>query len=143
MIKESEEVKEKIFDILNSNDAMMIASTGGKYTPWILGVYFTQKELELFILLETHGKTMSNLKINKNIAVSISRNDAMQDFLQGYGEAVLLDDSEEPAVREMILKKMPWFQTFTPVTPVKIVISEFFVTSLNKGWFPAKHYEMN
>lgn len=143
MTKEKEEVKEKIAEILKSNDAMNISTTGGKYSPWILGVYFVSEELTLYVLLETEGKSMANLKINNNVAISISKNDAMQDFLQGYGKAVILDSSKEPEVREMILAKMPWFQTFTPVTPVRIEIKEYFVSSLSKGWFPAKRYELN
>ncbi|MBV6477854.1 MAG: hypothetical protein HGGPFJEG_00599 [Ignavibacteria bacterium] len=141
MTKENELIKNKITEILSSNDAMTIATTGGNYSPWILGVYFASNELTLYVLLETHGKSMANLKTNKNVAVCISKNDAMQDFLQGHGEAVILDDSKEPEVRAMILEKMPWFQTFTPVTPIRINIKDFFVSSLNNGWFPAKHFE--
>lgn len=143
MTKETEEVKNKISEILNSNDAMTIASTGDKYSPWILGVYFASNELSAYVLLETDGKTMANLKINNKVAICISKNDAMQDFLQGYGEAVILDPSKESEVRQMILDKMPWFQTFTPVTPVRLDVKEYFVSSLNKGWFPAKRYELS
>ena len=141
MSKEKEEIRNKISEILNSNDAMTIASTGGKFSPWILGVYFASSELSVFVLLESDGKTLANLRINKNVAICISKNDAMQDFMQGYGEAEILDLSKEPEVRQMILNKMPWFQTFTPVTPVRIDVHEYFVSSLSKGWFPAKRYE--
>lgn len=142
MNKESGEIKEKILEIFNSNDAMTLATTGSEYSPWVLGVYFVNKELSVYLLLETEGKTMANLKVNNKVAICISKNDAMQDFLQGYGEAFVLDDDEEDNVRKMLLKKMPWFQTFTPISPVKININEFFVSSLNKGWFPAKQYEL-
>jgi hypothetical protein len=49
-----------------------------------------------------------------------------------------MDVTEDKFVRDLILEKMPSFQTFTPVTPVRIDIEKFFVTSLEKGWFPAK-----
>jgi succinate dehydrogenase/fumarate reductase-like Fe-S protein len=65
----------------------------------------------------------------------------MQDFLQAQGEVEILPDSEEPAVRKLIVDKMPWFQTYTPVSPVRIRVKKYFITSLEKGWFPAKVLE--
>jgi uncharacterized pyridoxamine 5'-phosphate oxidase family protein len=139
-IKQQAEVKEKILEILKSYDAIMVATTGGEYSPWILGAYFGYDDLKIYLLLETHGKSFGNISINNKVAISISKNDAMQDFLQGYGEAVTLDVSEDKFVRDLILKKMPSFQTFTPVTPIRVDIKNFFVTSLKSGWFPAKEY---
>ncbi len=135
------EVKDKILEILKGNDAIMVATTGGEYSPWILGAYFASKDIDIYLLLETHGKTMANLKKNLSVAISISKNDAMQDFLQAIGDAEILPDSEEPEVRKLILDKMPWFQTFTPVTPVRVRVKKYFVTSLQNGWFPAKVLE--
>ena len=132
------DVKQKILDILDSYEAIMVATTGGELSPWILGAYFGHEDLKIYLLLETHGKSFGNLKLNKSVAISISRNDAMQDFLQASGKAVIMDVSEDKFVRDLILKKMPSFQTYTPVTPVKIEIEKFFVTSLERGWFPAK-----
>ncbi len=138
---QQDEVKEKALEILKSNDAIMIATTGGEYSPWILGAYYASNGLEIYLLVERHGKSFSNIKKNNKIAISISKNDAMQDFIQGSGNAVIMDESEESRVREMILEKMPWFQTFTPVMPVKLEIKKFFISSLQNGWFPAKVLE--
>ena len=92
MVKtEDPEVKEKILEILKGNDAVVIATTGGENSPWILGAYFASEDLKIFVLLETNGKSNSNIKINKNVAISISRNDAMQDFIQASAEAVILN----------------------------------------------------
>ncbi|MDQ3019698.1 MAG: pyridoxamine 5'-phosphate oxidase family protein [Bacteroidota bacterium] len=136
------EVKEKILEILKSYDAIMVATTGGEYSPWILGAYFGYDDLKIYLLLETHGKSFANIQINNNVAISISKNDAMQDFLQGSGEAVILDVSEDKLARDLILEKMPSFQTYTPVTPVRIDVKKFFVTSLQNSWFPAKVLEV-
>ncbi|MBS1552208.1 MAG: pyridoxamine 5'-phosphate oxidase family protein [Bacteroidetes bacterium] len=138
VIELQEEIREKILELYKNNNAVMLATAGGEYSPWILGAYFASSELDLYLLLETHGKTMANIIKNKNIALSISQNDAMQDFLQAKGEAEIMDDSKEPEVRKMILDKMPWFQTFTPVKPVRIKLSKIFVSSLQNSWFPAK-----
>lgn len=142
VLEETNEVKEKVLEILKSYDAIMVATTGGEYSPWILGAYFASDDLKIYLLLETHGKSFGNIKINSDVAISISKNDAMQDFLQAQGEAVILDVSEDKFVRDMILEKMPWFQTFTPVTPVRIDVKKFFVTSLQSQWFPAKVLEV-
>ena len=134
------EVKEKILEIFSSNDALTIATTGGEYSPWIIGAYFASSDLEIYMFLDTLGKTMSNIKSNKNVAISISKNDAMQDFLQASGEIVLLEESEEAKVRNLLTEKMPWFKTYTPVTPVRMDIKKVFVSSFKDQWFPAKVY---
>ena len=141
MTEAQTEVKDRILEILKNNDAIMIASTGGEYSPWILGAYFASKDIDIYVLLETHGKTFANLKENSKVSVSISKNDAMQDFLQAQAEVEILPDSDEPEVRKLIVDKMSWFQTFTPVSPVRIRVKKYFVTSLQKGWFPAKVLE--
>ncbi|MBK6504341.1 MAG: pyridoxamine 5'-phosphate oxidase family protein [Ignavibacteria bacterium] len=141
MTEAQTEVKDRILEILKNNDAIMIASTGGEYSPWILGAYFASKDIDIYVLLETHGKTFANLKENSKVAVSISKNDAMQDFLQAQAEVEVLPDTDEPEVRKLIVDKMPWFQTYTPVSPVRIRVKKYFVTSLQKGWFPAKVLE--
>lgn len=141
MTEAQTEVKDRILEILKNNDAIMIASTGGEYSPWILGAYFASKDIDIYVLLETHGKTFANLKENTKVAISISKNDAMQDFLQAQAEVEILPDTDEPEVRKLIVDKMPWFQTYTPVSPVRLRVKKYFVTSLQKGWFPAKVLE--
>lgn len=141
VLEQKAEVREKALEILKTYDAIMVSTTGGEYSPWILGAYFGHIDLKIYLLLETNGKSLSNIKINNRVAISISKNDAMQDFLQGYGEAIVMDESEDKFARDLILEKIPSFQTFTPVTPVRIEIKKFFVTSLHKGWFPAKVLE--
>ena len=137
------EVKEKILKIFLENDAVSLATTGGENSPWVAGAYFATDDLKIYLLLETHGKSFANIKTNNNVAVCISKNDAMKDFLQASGEAVILSDSEETGVREIFLKKMPWFKTFTPVTPVRLEIKKFYVSSLESSWFPAKELEVS
>jgi len=136
-----EVIKEKILGIFKDNTAISIASTGGEYSPWILGAYFASDGLDIYCFLETAGKSYRNIFLNKNIAISISKNDAMQDFLQGKGTIEMLSNEEDDKVRSMIVAKMPEFKTYTPVAPCKITISKFFVTSLQSGWFPAKVLE--
>ncbi len=136
------EIEEKILKIFSENDAVILSTTGGEHSPWAAGAYFASEDLKIFLLLETHGKSFANVKVNNNVAICISKNDAMKDFLQASGKAVILSDAEEPEVRDRILKKLPWFKTFTPVTPVRLDIAKFYVSSLENSWFPAKELEV-
>ncbi len=135
------EVELKIKEILESNNAIMLATTGTDYSPWILGAYFVNKGLDIYLLLEKGGKSFANIKQNKNVAFSVSQNDATKDFLQGKAVVEILPDEKEAEIRAMLVEKMPWYQTFVPMVPVKIVSSKLFVTSLQNGWFPAKVLE--
>ena len=135
------EVELKIKEILKENNAIMLATTGTDYSPWILGAYFVSKGLDIYLLLEKGGKSFANIKQNKNVAFSVSQNDATKDFLQGKAVVEILPDEKDAEIRAMLVEKMPWYQTFVPMVPVKIVSSKLFVTSLQNGWFPAKVLE--
>ena len=140
-MQDNKEVETRVKEIFEENNAIMLATTGGDYSPWILGAYFVNDGLSLYLLLEKGGKSYANIEKNKNVAYSISQNDATKDFLQGQAVVTVLPDEEESRVREMLVKKMPWYQTFVPMIPVKINSSKIFATSLAKGWFPAKVLE--
>ena len=137
----SNEVESKINEVMEGNNAIMLATTGTDYSPWILGAYYVSKGIDIYLLVEKGGKSFANIEKNKNVAYSISQNDATKDFLQGKAVVEILPESEEARVREMLVEKMPWYQTFVPMIPVKIVSSKIFVTSLENGWFPAKVLE--
>lgn len=135
------ELEAKIFEVFESNNAIMLATTGTDYSPWILGAYYVSDGLDIFLLVEEGGKSFANITANKNVAYSISQNDATKDFIQGKAVVKVLPAEEEQKVRDMLLKKMPWYQTFVPMVPIKIESSKIFVTSLQNGWFPAKVLE--
>jgi nitroimidazol reductase NimA-like FMN-containing flavoprotein (pyridoxamine 5'-phosphate oxidase superfamily) len=133
-----EEVKSVIRDLLQSHNSLTLASTGGEYSPWILSVYFATEGDDIYFFLETAGKTYQNIQKEKKVAIAISDNDASKDFLQAYGEVEILSQSESDKVRQLILSKMPWFMTYTPVVPIRLKIKKYFVSSLSRNWFPAK-----
>ncbi len=135
------EIKSAILDILSQNNAISLATTGGEYSPWILGAYFASDDLSIYLMLEKSGKTLANLKANPKGALMISQNDAMKDFLQAQFEAVFLPDSDEAKVRQMLVAKMPWYQTYTPCAPVRLDVQKWFVSSFARQWFPAKVLE--
>ncbi|MCS7014229.1 MAG: pyridoxamine 5'-phosphate oxidase family protein [Chloroherpetonaceae bacterium] len=135
------EIKQVILDILQSNNAITIATTGGEYSPWVLGAYFASNDLTIYLMLEVAGKTMANLRKNQSVAIQISQNDAMKDFLQAYGTATVLPESEREKVMGMLQTKMPWYQLYTPCLPVRLDMKKWFVTSLSRQWLPARVLE--
>lgn len=136
-----DEVMARAALVLASNDAIQLATAGGPVSPWVLGAYFVADGADLYLFLETSGKSARNVVASPEVAFLVSRNDAQQDFVQGRGKAILLPPDEEPAVRARLVAKMPWFQTYTPVLPVRIEIAELYVSSLSAGWFPAKRWQ--
>jgi len=144
----------KVFD---ENNAVQLATLGGAWSPWILGAYFARgsaslggaqddakeatkpelADLDLVLMVERNGKTMSNLIVDPRVAFSVSKNDATLDFIQGSGRATVLEAAEEPQVMEALSRKMPWYRLYTPCLPVRIRVDELFVTSFELGWMPA------
>lgn len=137
-------IRERAHACLDHNNAIVIASTGGPESPWVLGAYFVRDGDDLLLFLETKGKTLANLVAHPELAFLVSENDAMKDFVQGAGVAELLDESEHAMVMERLVGKMPWFALYAPCTPVRIHPKRLHVSSLAAGWFPAKvlHYEV-
>jgi hypothetical protein len=127
--------------ITHENNAIQIATLGGPWSPWILGAYFTAETaggFDILVMVEKHGKSMKNLRVDKRIAFTINSGDATKDFMQGAGIAEVLDDAEAPAMVAALTKKMPWYQLYTPCAPVRIRVTEAFVTSFARGWLPAR-----
>ena len=137
-VPDADAVLARATTIFEANNAVQLATTGGIHSPWVAGAYFTQEGTDLFILLEASGKSLENIRSNPSVAFSVSQNDAMKDFLQGNGTAHVLTAEEEPAVRARLVAKMAWYQTYTPVVPVRIQSTELYVSSLASGWFPAR-----
>lgn len=132
------EVLERAQQIYAENNAITMATTGGRYSPWVLGAYFVHDGADVYLMVEKTGKTIENLRANARVAFSVSQNDAMKDFLQGVADAVILSDDEYDAVMARLKGKMPWYQLYTPCAPVRLETRELFVSSLSSGWFPAK-----
>jgi general stress protein 26 len=131
-------IRQVILDVLAQNNAITLATTGGEYSPWLLTAYFTSDDLTIYLMLETSGKTMANLKRNSEAALLISQNDAMKDFLQAQCDVVLLPDTETERVMTMLKTKMPWYQLYTPCVAARLDVKKWFVSSFSRQWFPAK-----
>lgn len=130
--------------IIAQHNSLQLATTGGPHTPWVAGVYFAEYPgdgLSLGFFLEQSGKSLANVRADSRVAFSISANDAQADFLQGSGRIELLPEADERLVRGWLTAKMPWYQTYTPVCPVRLKVEALYVSSFSRGWFPAKKLE--
>lgn len=63
------EVEAKIKEILEGNNAIMLATTGSDYSPWILGAYYVSSGLDIYLLLEKGGKSFANIMQNKKCCI--------------------------------------------------------------------------
>jgi nitroimidazol reductase NimA-like FMN-containing flavoprotein (pyridoxamine 5'-phosphate oxidase superfamily) len=124
--------------VFTANDAVSLATSGGRVSPWVLGAYFAADGNDLVLFLEQSGKSIANVRANPNVAFLVSKNDAQQDFVQGSAVARMLPPAEEEAVFAKLAAKMPWFRNYTPVVPVRLEVTELVVSSFAKGWFPGK-----
>lgn len=133
------EVVERARQVFDDNPAIQVATLGGAWSPWILGAYFARApralwrggglaDLDLVLMVERHGKSMANLLADPRVAFSVSKNDAAQDFIQGSGQAELLDD--DAPVMAALVEKMPWYRLYTPCRPVRIAVRELLVTPM-------------
>ncbi|HEY4223359.1 MAG TPA: pyridoxamine 5'-phosphate oxidase family protein [Myxococcota bacterium] len=137
------EVLEKALATFTVNNAMTLATSGepgADYSPWVLGTYFANEGPDLYLFLETGGKSIKNVEKNNRVAFSVSENDAMKDFVQGRGVLQLLSAGEYESVMRRMTSKMAWYKLYTPSTPVKLVTHELFVSSFASQWFPAKRW---
>lgn len=132
------DVQAVIQQLLTEHNALTLATTGGEFSPWVLGVYFAAEGLTPYLVLEQAGKTMQNVKKDPRVALLISSNDASKDFVQASARLTLLPDSELPRVMGLLTAKMPWFKTYTPTTAVRLDVTRWHVSSLSRGWFPAR-----
>ena len=134
----AEQVLAKGMAVLDSRNSLVIASTGGPQSPWVLSVYFARTDAGLVLFLEESGKTLANVRAHAQVAFMSATEDATQDFVQGAAVATLLPEAEADAVRAALLARMPWYQTYTPVVPVLLQPTRMHVASFASGWFPAK-----
>ena len=124
--------------VLACHNAISLASAGGEFSPWVLGAYFAHQDGALYLGLENSGKTMRNLLANPRVAFLVTSGDAQQDFVQGQGKITLLTSEQAAAAEARIKAKMPWYQTYTPTTFVRLDVNRFWVSSFARQWFPAK-----
>ena len=127
-------------DFLAKNKTLRIATAGGPVSPWIAGAFFSEDGLfRLRLVLETHGKTMTNIRADDRVAVIVA-DDPYGFFLQGEGRVRVVDGQEEADVRTALRQKAPEVAPLldAPIRAVHVEIGRWFATDVTRGWLPAK-----
>ena len=127
-------------DFLARNKTLRLATAGGPVSPWIAGAFFSESGLfRLRLVLETHGKTMKNIRADDRVAVIVA-DDPYGLFLQGEGTARVVEGEADADVRAALRGKAPEVEPLlgAPIVAVHVEISRWFVTDVTRGWLPAK-----
>lgn len=127
-------------DFLAKNKTLRIATAGGPVSPWIAGAFFREDGLfRLQLVLETNGKTMTNIRADDRVAVIVA-DDPFGFFLQGEGRVRIVEGDAEAAVRSALREKAPEVAPLlgAPIRAVHVEISRWFATDVTRGWLPAR-----
>jgi hypothetical protein len=134
-------VQSKVRELLDTHKTMFL-STAANDRPWVAGTFFTDSDIfNLTLLLETTGRTLSNIKANPNVAIVISSGSAFAPFLQGEADALLLAGEDElEATKNALRTKAPEVEPLLqyPGAPVRLLIRRWRVTDVMMGWIPGK-----
>ena len=139
-MNETPSLEQLALDFLAENATLRIATAGGPVSPWIAGAFFSESGLfRLRLVLETHGKTMKNIRADDRVAVIVA-DDPYGLFLQGEGTARVVEGQQDADVRAALLQKDPRVGPLldAPIQAVHVEITRWFVTDVSRGWLPAK-----
>lgn len=98
--------------VLASHPEMYLA-TAADNKPWVSGVFFAETStFELVLILETHGRTLTAIRSNPQVAVIVSTGQPYEPFLQGAASVEILGSAEAADVRPALLAKVPQSEPF-------------------------------
>jgi nitroimidazol reductase NimA-like FMN-containing flavoprotein (pyridoxamine 5'-phosphate oxidase superfamily) len=119
----------------------MFLSTSADDRPWVAGVYFAESDpFHLTLVLEAAGRSLANIRANPNIAVTISSSSPFDLYLQGEGDAELLDNDEQlEAAKTAVRAKAPEIELLKfRAAAVRLTIRHWRATDVTIGWRPGK-----
>ncbi len=139
MIQDKTLIEEKVAEVLQENTVMNMATQGDR-GPWSATVYFVEEGFDLLCLVESRGRSMSNLNRNHRVAFSMNRQ-TPDRFLQGSGTAYVIGPpAENPALFDVMCGKQPQLRDFVATIPglviVRIVSERLALSDLPAGIFP-------
>jgi hypothetical protein len=92
------------------------------------------------VILEAHGKTMTNILADERVAVMVADNAPYSLFAQGEGRARIVEGEAATKAKAELLAKNPEMAPFFgfPLRHVSLEISRWLLTDVPNGWIPAK-----
>ena len=138
---EEQTIATRLGEVLRSVGTLTISSCRDD-VPWAAGGYFAEDGLfTLGMILETHGTTMTNIRENPCVAVSITTGNPYEPFAQGIADVeVLSDEAVIAAVHAALGTKSPEIEPLLgiPVETVRLHVRTWKVSDIPNGWLPAK-----
>jgi general stress protein 26 len=135
-----DEVKNTVRELLATNKTMFL-STSANDRPWVAGVYFAESDpFHLTLILETAGRSLANIRANPNVAVIVSARSPFDVYLQGEGNAEVLDNDELlQAAKQAVRAKAPEIELLKfRAAAVRLTIRHWRATDVMIGWRPGK-----
>ena len=127
-------------ELLATNKTLVL-STSASDRPWIAGVYFAESDpFHLTLILETAGRSLANIRVNPNVAVTVSLRSPFELYLQGEGDAEVLDtDAQLAAAKDAVQAKAPEIELLKfQAVAVRLTIRHWRATDVMIGWRPGK-----
>jgi hypothetical protein len=107
----------------------------------VAGVYYAESDpFHLTLILEAAGRSLANIRANPYVAVSLSSRSPFDVFLQGEGDAEMLDNVEQlDAARDAVWAKAPEIELLKFRAPaVRLTIHHWRATDVMMGWSPGR-----
>jgi hypothetical protein len=138
--EERTETEEVVREVLASHPHLFLA-TSVHDMPWVSGVYFAETAtFELVSVLETHGRTLTAIRTNPNVAVVVTSGLPYEPFLQGSATVDIIGSDDADQVRSALVAKVPQVEAFFqyPHDAVRLRVSSWRVTDVTRGWIPGR-----
>jgi hypothetical protein len=83
------EVKNTVRELLATNKVLALGTCAND-RPWVAGAYFAETDpFHLTLILDITSRSLANIRLNSNVAVSLSTGSPFDVHLQGEGDAEL------------------------------------------------------
>lgn len=134
-------IEKRLGELLAAHSTVKIATCSPDAEPWSAAAYFVEETpYSLALMLESGGRTLTNMKANPRVALMLENGNAMALFAQAEGRAQVVDGAGE-RFRDAIAAKTPGSASLVGLPgllPVRINVIRWRLTDVPGGWLPAR-----
>src|SRR5215471_20582166 len=108
LLEHDDEVKNTVRELLATNKVLCLGTCAND-RPWVAGAYFAETDpFHLTLILDVDSRSLANIRLNPNIAVTLATGSPFDLHLQGEGDAELLEDGQQlDAAQKAVRAKAP------------------------------------
>ena len=135
-----DEVKNTVRELLANNKVLSLGTCANDH-PWVAGAYFAATDpFHMTLILDITSRSLANIRLNSNVAVTLSTGSPFDVHLQGEGEAELFaDDQQLEAAKHALRAKAPEIELLKlRAAAVRVTIRHWRATDVTIGWRPGK-----